>query len=75
MSLIKNAVTHFLSRLYTYDKVTGHPKIKFFGRVSPISTRLFVLNVPLNARVSAHLNFKNCEILNLNNRRLGCLYM
>ena len=47
-------------------KVTGHSKIKFFCRVSPISRRLFgLLHVPLNARVSGYLKLKNLSLFAL----------
>ena len=45
--------------LFNYLKVTGRSKIKFYCRVSPISTRLFYMqHVPLNAKVSGYLDLK-----------------
>ena len=43
--------------IYTKLKVTGHSKIKFFCRVSPISTRFFLLYMYL-ARVSCYLDLE-----------------
>ena len=84
--------------IYLYHlKVTGHSKIEFFCRVSPISTRLFCYTTFTFKRTSLWLfrskisqlvpfwiknpqnlseickKGTNCEILNLNNWRLGRL--